>query len=114
MPETLSDAEFAQRAEDAIDALEEAFARLAEERDLDVQVEGGVLTVEFEEGEPGRFIVSPNSSVRQLWLSARVSSYKFDWSKEAGHFVLPGTGETLRQVMSRLTAEQLHDESITL
>jgi CyaY protein len=114
MSETLSDAEFAQRAEDAIAVLEEAFGRLAEERDLDVQVEGGVLSVEFEEGEPGRFIVSPNSSVRQLWLSARVSSYKFDWSKEAADFVLTNTGESLTQVMSRLTAEQLNDDSISL
>jgi CyaY protein len=110
----MSDAEFAERAEAAIDALEEAFGRLAEERDLDVQVEGGVLTVEFEEGEPGRFIVSPNSSVRQLWLSARVSSYKFDWSNDAADFVLPNTGESIRQVLSRLTAEQLHVDVVTL
>jgi CyaY protein len=114
MTERLTEADFQQKAEDAILQLEAAFARLAEQRDLDVQVEGGVLSVSFEEGEPGRFIVSPNSSVRQLWVSARVSSFKFDWSEEAGVFVLAGTGEPLQQVMTRLTREQLADDGIDL
>ena len=114
MSERITEAEFQQKAEEAISQLEAGFASLAEDRDLDVQVEGGVLSVAFEEGEPGRFIVSPNSSVRQLWVSARVSSFKFDWSDEKGEFVLAGTGEPLKQVMTRLTREQLGDESIEL
>ena len=114
MSERISEAEFQQRAEQAIAELERAFGELAEERDIDVQVEGGVLNVNFEEGEPGRFIVSPNSSVRQLWVSARVSSYKFDWVSDAGEFTLASSGETLRQVMTRLTQEQLGDSNLTL
>ncbi|MGA9773847.1 MAG: iron donor protein CyaY [Blastocatellia bacterium] len=114
MSERLSDSEFQQKAEGAIDELEESYGALAEERDIDVQVEGGVLSVTFDEGEPGRFIVSPNSSVRQLWVSARVASFKFDWSNEAGGFVLAGTGEPLRQVMTRLTQEQLGASDIIL
>jgi iron donor protein CyaY len=114
MSERITEAAFQQKAEEAISQLESAFARLAEDRELDVQVEGGVLSVLFEEGEPGRFIVSPNSSVRQLWVSARVSSFKFDWSDAAGAFVLAGTGEQLKQVMTRLTREQLADEGVEL
>jgi iron donor protein CyaY len=114
MTDQITEAAFQQKAEDAISQLESSFARLAEDRDLDVQVEGGVLSVSFEEDEPGRFIVSPNSSVRQLWVSARVSSFKFDCSDETGGFVLAGTGEPLKQVMTRLTREQLGDESIEL
>jgi len=114
MTERLTEADFQQKAEDAIRELEVAFAKLAEERDLDVEVEGGVLNVAFEEAEPARFIVSPNSSVRQLWVSARVSSFKFDWSVQAGMFLLAGTGEPLKQVMTRLTREQLADDGIDL
>ena len=114
MSERLSEAEFQQKAEAAIDDLEQAFGALAEERDIDVELQGGVLSVTFEEGEPGRFIVSPNSSVRQLWVSARVASYKFDWSNEAGGFVLTGTIEPLKQVMKRLTQEQLGASDIAL
>ncbi|HYV07557.1 MAG TPA: iron donor protein CyaY [Blastocatellia bacterium] len=114
MTERITEAAFQQKAEDAIHQLEARFARLAEDRELDVQVEGGVLNISFEEGEPGRFIVSPNSSVRQLWVSARVSSFKFDWSDEAESFVLAGTAERLTQTMTRLTREQLGDATIDL
>jgi len=114
MSERISEAEFQQHAEQAITELERAFGKLAEERDIDVQVEGGVLRVIFEEGEPGTFIVSPNSSVRQVWVSARVSSLKFDWSEQSHEFVFAATGETLRQAMSRLTQEQLSDSTLAL
>jgi len=114
MSERIDEAEFQQHAERAIAELERAFGGLAEERDIDVQIEGGVLSVAFEEGEPGRFIVSPNSSVRQVWVSARVSSLKFDWSAQTREFVLAATGETLRQAMTRLTREQLRGDNITL
>ena len=114
MSEQISETEFQQHAEQAISELERLFALLAEERDIDVQVEGGVLSVNFEEGEPGKFIVSPNSYTRQLWVSARMSSHKFDWSSDASGFALTGTGEALKQVMTRLTQEQLGDGSVTL
>ena len=114
MSERITEAEFQQHAEQAITELERAFGELAEERDIDVQVEGGVLRVTFEEGEPGTFIVSTNSSVRQVWVSARVSSFKFDWVSEPGEFTLAGTGETLSHVMTRLTQEQLGDTKLAL
>jgi iron-sulfur cluster assembly protein CyaY len=114
MSERISEGEFQQHAEQAITELERAFGALAEDRDLDVELEGGVLSVTFEEGEPGRFIVSPNSSVRQVWVSARVSSLKFDWSAERNEFLFPATGETLKQAMTRLTQEQLGDSSLVL
>jgi iron donor protein CyaY len=112
--ERQSEADFQQKAEDAILQLEQSFGRLAEDKDIDVELEGGVLTVTFEEGEPGKFIVSPNSSVRQVWVSARVSSFKFDWSDVGGGFILAQTGETLKEVMSRLTSEQLGESGISL
>jgi hypothetical protein len=43
-----------------------------------------------------------------------MSSHKFDWSDETGEFVLSGTGEALKQVMMRLTQEQLGDSNVTL
>ena len=114
MSERISETEFQQYADQAIAELELAFGSLAEERDIDVQVEGGVLSVDFEEGEPGKFIVSPNSSVRQIWVSARVSSLKFDWAPENESFVFATTGETLLQAMTRLTQEQLGDANLSL
>ncbi len=114
MAEQLSEGDFQQKAEEAIGGLEESFGALAEDRDIDVELQGGVLTVTFEEGEPGKFVVSPNSSARQIWVSARVSSYKFDWSAATESFVLHSSGEPLEQIMARLTREQLGDETVSL
>ena len=114
MSERMTEAEFQKRADEAIAELERAFGELAESRDIDVELEGGVLTVTFEEGEPGKFIVSPNSSVRQVWVSARVSSFKFDWSDADGAFVLAGSNDTLKRVMSRLAGEQLGGGDVSL
>jgi iron donor protein CyaY len=114
MSRKLSDAEFQTKSEAAINELEKAYGKLADERDIDVEVQGSVLSITFEEGEPGKFIVSPNSSAGQVWVSARVSSFKFDWSDEMNSFVLAGTGEAIKSVMQRLTQEQLGDDDVEL
>lgn len=110
----LSEVEFQKQTEQTLGELERAFAILANDRDLDVESESGVLSVTFEEGEPGRFIISPNSSAGQIWVSARLASYKFDWSEEKRVFVLSGTGEPIRAVLERLTREQLGDDNVSL
>lgn len=110
----LSDAEFQQQAEATINRLEKVFSQLADERDIDVEVTGGVLSITFEEGEPGKFIVSPNSPAGQIWVSARVSSFKFDWSDAQHDFLLTDSGEPIQTVMERLTREQLGDASVEL
>lgn len=114
MSRKLGDAEFQTKSEAAIGELEKAYSKLADERDIDVEVQGSVLSITFEEGEPGKFVVSPNSSAGQVWLSARVSSFKFDWSDDVNDFVLAGTGENIKAVMQRLTREQLGDGDVEL
>ena len=59
----------------------------------------------FEEPEPAKFVVSPNAPVQQIWLSARMRSYKLAWSDDAGTFVLDG--EQLGTLVGRLAQEQL-------
>ena len=114
MSERITETDFQHKAEQTIVELERAFGELAEDRDLDVQVQGGVLSVSFDEGEPGKFIVSPNSSVRQLWVSARMASYKLDWSDDHNAFTFAATSETAKQLMTRLTREQLAEDTIEL
>ena len=110
----LTDAEFQMRVEDTLKDLEFVFSLLANERDMDVEMQGNVLTITFEEGEPGKFVISPNSSVGQIWVSARLASYKFDWSDTANDFILPESNELIKTVLERLTREQLGDESVSL
>jgi CyaY protein len=73
------------------------------------EVEGGSgkLEIQFEDDDETRFVISPNSPVRQIWISALTTSFKLSWSDEAQAFVLEKTGETLDEVMSRILTQQL-------
>lgn len=95
----LTEPEFQQKAEGALQSLYSRLAGAADDYDFDVDMNGGALSVEFEDPRE-RFVVSPNSPVRQIWVSAHVQSFKFDWSEERAAFVLPATGESLADLMA--------------
>jgi iron donor protein CyaY len=111
---SLSESEWRALAEAALEELESSFSRLAVKYDLDDEIAEGVLKITFEEPEHSVFVVSSNAPARQIWVSALLSSYKFDWNEETNQWVLHGGSELLKQVMQRLTREQLGDESVSL
>ena len=63
---------------------------------------------------PAKFVISPNSPVRQIWISALSTSFKLDWSPAANDFVLTKSGEGLKKLVNRLINEQLGEQAITL
>jgi CyaY protein len=103
--EALSEQEFRVRADDAIESARRALMALADAEDFEVDVQGGVLNLLFEEPTEARFVVSPNAPVRQIWVSAMVRSFKLSWSPELGAFALDG--ETLVALLTRLAHLQL-------
>jgi len=99
--------QFRERCDAALEALRKRLLELGDERGFEVEGEGGKLEVLFEEPEEARFVISPNTPVRQIWISALSTSFKLGWSDAAGDFVLDKTGENLNQVMSRILTQQL-------
>jgi iron donor protein CyaY len=102
--------EFRRVAESALEALKKHLIAREEEDEAGFEVEeqGGVLNVVFEE-PPGKFVVTPNTPVRQIWISALSTSFKLDWDASAGAFVLPRTGEKLIPLVDRLIHENKQD-----
>lgn len=102
----LDEMEFRRAAEGAIEALKKHLIAREEEDEAGFEVEeqGGVLNVVFEE-PPGKFVVTPNAPVRQIWISALATSFKLDWDASASTFVLPRTGEKLLPLLDRLIDE---------
>ena len=113
MADTISEADFQERAATAIEELEASFGKLSG-RGVEADLQAGVLKVTFDEPEEGTFVISPNGPARQVWVSARLTSWKFDWLPELKLFALHGTKEPLWGVLQRLTREQLHDPSVDL
>ena len=105
----MNDQEFRDRADNALKALEKALLRAGDRYGFDTDNNQGALTVEFED-PPGKFVISPNSPVRQIWVSARVKSFKLDWNEQAGAFVLGADGRTLAGLLADLAGEQLGEK----
>ncbi len=97
--------EFLRKSDDALEALQHALERAADRFGFEVDRNQGALTIEFE-NPPAKFVVSPNSPVRQIWVSARVQSFKLNWNDTTGSFAL-SDGRSLHQLIAELTGEQL-------
>jgi iron donor protein CyaY len=105
----MDDGQFRKAAETALDALLKHLIAREEEDDSGFEVEGGqggLLNVLFED-PPGKFVVTPNAPVRQIWISALSTSFKLDWDASVEAFILPRTGETIIPLLDRLIAENL-------
>jgi iron donor protein CyaY len=101
----LTEAEFRTHYDTALERLNRALDVVAENYDAEIVFQNGVLSIEIEDPDPGKIVISPQAVTRQIWISAQSTSFKLDWSGSA--FVLPSSGETLNQLVGRLAGEQL-------
>lgn len=103
----MDEKDFQKRCDVAFEGLRRRLQEVGDVHGFEVEGGSGKLEVLFEEPEETKFVISPNTPVRQIWISALSTSYKLAWSDAAGAFVLEKTGETLMQLMGRLLTEQL-------
>jgi iron donor protein CyaY len=106
----LSEHDFQKKADAAFDDLKRRMLKVGDEHGFDVEGESGKLEVLFEDPEPAKFVVSPNTPIREIWISALSTSFKLGWSESRNAFVHEKTGEDLYAVMSRVISQQLHTE----
>jgi len=104
----LEELDFRKHAESALDALKRHLIVREEEAaaGFEVEEQNGVLNIVFEE-LGGKFVVTPNTPVRQIWISALSTSFKLDWDAASGTFILPRTGEKLIPLVDRLIDENV-------
>jgi iron donor protein CyaY len=105
----MDDQEFQKRADEELDSLYRKLLRASESADFEPDFNSGALAIEFED-PPGKFVVSPNSPVRQIWVSAHSKSFKLDWNGGRSAFVLPETGQTLTELIGSAISLQLGEE----
>lgn len=96
---------FRQHAEAALEALKKSLLAKEEEGGFEVEEQNGVLNILFEDAG-ARFVITPNTPVRQIWISALTTSFKLDWSQEAQAFVLAKDGTALAPLVDRLIQQQ--------
>lgn len=106
----INETEFRNQAERAIEALKQALIAAEDSADFEVEDQAGALHISFDDGS--RFVISPNTPARQIWISALATSFKLDPSD--GQFVLSKTGENLNALAARLINQQLGEDAVSL
>lgn len=103
----LDEKDFQRKADAAFEDLKRRMLTAGDEHGFDVEGESGKLEVIFEEPEEAKFVISPNTPVREIWVSALSTSFKLGWNDSRSAFVHEKTGDDLRAVMSRVISQQL-------
>ena len=103
----LDEKDFQRKADAAFEDLKRRMLTAGDEHGFDVEGESGKLEVLFEEPEEAKFVISPNTPVREIWISALSTSFKLGWNDARQTFVHEKTGEDLHAVMSRVISQQL-------
>ncbi len=104
MGKLIDEVEFRREADAAIEELTQELYAAEDEGGFEVEVQGGALYVVFEK-PAGKFVITPNAPVQQIWISARNTSFKLDLTTDG--FVLAKTGETLSPLVKRLIEAHL-------
>jgi CyaY protein len=110
----LDEASFRRESDNALETLKQAIIAAEDgSGGFEFEDNNGVMNIIFENGS-SKFVVTPNTPVRQIWISAQATSFKLEWSETTGAFVLPKSGEALIRLTERLLREHLGDPSINL
>lgn len=96
----MTEQEFRLEADRALERARRSLTALADEADIELELQNGVLQIVFEEPASSKFVVSPNAPVRQIWVSAMSRSFKLAWDAERSTFALDG--ESLDALLERL------------
>ena len=102
----MDEQEFKNRSEEALENLYRKLSTAADQYGFEPDFNAGALAIEFEEPK-GKFVISPNAPVRQIWVSAHSKSFKLDWDPASHTFVLPGTSQTLDDLIASVIGQQL-------
>src|SRR5689334_20884330 len=96
----MDEREFEQRASSALHKLESAL-----QDEVEVDLSGGVLTLEFDDG--ARFVVNSHAAAQQIWLSANMTAWHFGWHEATQSWRDTRSGAELYTELGRLVAEKL-------
>ena len=109
----IDEAQFRRVSDQALESLKQALIVAEEAGGFEAEEKNGVLNVLFDD-DSTKFVFTPQTPVRQIWISARTTSFKLEWKEDAAAFILARTGEDLQTLTERLLREQLGDPALTL
>ncbi len=105
----MDEQEFRTQADAALHSLYKKLSAASEQYEFEPDFNAGALGIEFDEPK-AKFVISPNTPVRQIWVSAHSKSFKLDWNPAKQAFVLADTKQTLDELIGSAIAQQVGEE----
>jgi len=105
----IDEQKFKKLADDALNLLNRELIAASDDYGFEVDFNAGALGVEFED-PPAKFVISPNTPVRQIWVSANSKSYKLDWDVVENAFVHSESGDSLKILVEKAISKQMGEE----
>ena len=105
----IAEHEFRKRADEALNTLNRDLIAASDDYGFEVDFNAGALAIEFED-PPAKFVISPNTPVRQIWVSANNKSYKLDWDVVENAFVHSESGDSLKDLVEKAIGKHLGEE----
>jgi CyaY protein len=97
----MNDAEFAARADAALQTLERSLEASAVDADVQLK-DGGILELEFPDG--AKIVINRHAAAREIWVAARTGGFHFRWDGAAWRDTRDGS--ELFAALSRLVSSQ--------
>ena len=98
----MDDKQFERLAYDELGRIEEALGAID---GVDVDLAGGILTLELDEGP--KVIVNSHSAARQIWVAANLAAGHFSPDEKTGRWFDSKTGEDLWDRLRVILTERL-------
>ena len=108
----MDEQEFKTRADAALESLYNKLSAASDRYDFEPDFNSGALAIEFEQPK-AKFVVSPNTPVRQIWVSAHSKSFKLDWDASRQVFAMADSRQTLNELIASAIQRHL-GEPVTL
>jgi CyaY protein len=105
----MDEQEFRRKADEAMNLLYRALNDAADDYGFEVDNQAGAISIEFEEPK-GRFVISPNAPVRQIWVSAHSKSFKLDWDSVENTFVYGSERQPLKSLIAAAISKQIGED----
>jgi CyaY protein len=98
----LTEQKFEHRADETLRALDRA---LSEIDGTEVDLESGILTIEFEDGV--KYVINSHRAARQIWMAAERNAWHFDYREEDARWIASKTGDELWQALDGVVSRKL-------
>lgn len=99
----MSDQAFRRAAEAALDAIEAALERAADDGlDVEIERQENVITLAFE--DDSRIVVNSHSAAQEIWVAARAGGFHYRLRDE--RWIDGRSGDELWAALSRLVSQQ--------